>query len=138
MHADCFPQLINFEIIKIIWYNFLQCFKVSKYDFNNLEKIGLTCSENERNSESAERELQSILLCNYATKFIGKTFTATEQSAIVTELNNKRNFLLMNLEAYCPVIFDSWTCWNASLPGTVQKQPCPDFPQWGWSPSSKS
>ena len=39
--------------------------------------------------------------------------------------------------SYCPVIFDSWTCWNASLPGTVQVQPCPDFPDWQWNPSSK-
>ena len=40
--------------------------KQEKYNLNNLEKIGLISSENERNSEAAERELQSILLCYYA------------------------------------------------------------------------
>tara|TARA_X000001036_G_scaffold175339_1_gene165923 strand:- start:8219 stop:9724 length:1506 start_codon:yes stop_codon:yes gene_type:complete len=72
-----YPDLIVHRIIKNIIEK-----KESKYDFNNLEKIGLTCSENERNSELAERELQSILLCNYATKFIGKTFTATVNSIV--------------------------------------------------------
>ena len=37
----------------------------------------------------------------------------------------------------CPVIFDSWSCWRASDPGTFQQQPCPNFPQLGFSPSSK-
>jgi hypothetical protein len=60
--------------------------------------------------------------------------------------NEKQPFILFNLEnikftsvsgLYCPVIFDSLRCWNATLPGTRQVQPCPDFPDWAWSPSSK-
>ena len=38
---------------------------------------------------------------------------------------------------YCPVIYDSWNCWEASDPGTIQEQPCPNFPHLGFSPSSK-
>ena len=44
---------------------------------NELEKIGEVSSENERTAEAAEREIQSILLCNYAKKFIGRKFTAS-------------------------------------------------------------
>ena len=39
---------------------------------------------------------------------------------------------------YCPVIFDSWTCWNASLPDTPQVQPCPHFVDWRWGPTKGS
>jgi len=35
----------------------------------------------------------------------------------------------------CPMIFDSWNCWNQSKPGTVQEQPCPNFPHLGFSSS---
>ncbi|MDB2461324.1 ribonuclease R [Gammaproteobacteria bacterium] len=72
-----YPDLIVHRIIKNIIEK-----KENQYDFNNLEKIGTLSSENERNAEAAERELQSILLCNYATKFIGKTFDATVNSVV--------------------------------------------------------
>ena len=72
-----YPDLVVHRIIKNIIEK-----KDLKYDFSNLERIGLTCSENERNSEAAERELQSILLCNYAKQFIDKTFIATVNSIV--------------------------------------------------------
>ena len=72
-----YPDLIVHRIIKNIIEK-----KESNYDFNFLEKIGLISSENERNAESAERELQTILLCNYAKKFIGKTFNASINSIL--------------------------------------------------------
>ena len=72
-----YPDLIVHRIIKNIIEK-----KESQYDFNNLENIGSLSSENERNAESAERELQSVLLCSYATKFIGKTFDATVNSVV--------------------------------------------------------
>ena len=72
-----YPDLIVHRLIKNIIEK-----KEPQYNFNNLEKIGLLSSENERNAEGAERELQSILLCNYATKFIGKTFDATVNSVV--------------------------------------------------------
>ena len=34
----------------------------------------------------------------------------------------------------CPVIFDSWSCFNATTSGTVQTEPCPDFPLMKFSP----
>ena len=72
-----YPDLIVHRIIKgIIEKN------ESLYNIVNLEKIGILCSENERNSESAERELQSILLCHYAAKFVGKNFNATVNSVV--------------------------------------------------------
>ena len=37
----------------------------------------------------------------------------------------------------CPMVFDSWSCWNSTAPGTVQEQPCPNFPHLGFSPKSK-
>lgn len=72
-----YPDLIVHRIIKSIIEN-----KKIQYNFSDLEKIGLVSSENERNSEAAERELQSILLCNYAKKFIGKIFNATVNSVV--------------------------------------------------------
>ena len=72
-----YPDLVVHRIIK----NIIEKNKI-EYNSNILEKIGLLCSENERNSEAAERELQSILLCNYAKKFIGKTFDATVNSIV--------------------------------------------------------
>ena len=33
----------------------------------------------------------------------------------------------------CPMVFDSWSCWNESQPGTIQEQPCPNFPHLGFS-----
>ena len=72
-----YPDLIVHRIIKdIIEKN------KSQYNLDNLEKIGLLSSENERNSEAAERELQSILLCNYAEKFVGKKFNATINTVV--------------------------------------------------------
>lgn len=72
-----YPDLIVHRIIKNIIEK-----KQEKYNLNNLEKIGLISSENERNSEAAERELQSILLCYYAKKFIGKKFNALVNSVV--------------------------------------------------------
>ena len=40
-------------------------------------------------------------------------------------------------DGYCPMIFDSWNCWNESKPGTIQMQPCPNFPELGFSAKSK-
>ena len=37
----------------------------------------------------------------------------------------------------CPMMFDSWNCWEAASPGTVQKMACPNFPHLGFNPSSK-
>ena len=50
-------------------------------------------------------------------------------------LNCATIFPMLFIGSYCPVIFDSWTCWNASLPDTAQVQPCPDFIDWGWGPT---
>jgi len=72
-----YPDLIVHRVIKNIIEQ-----KKMQYDFNKLEKIGLSSSEFERNAESAERELQSVLLCNYAQKFIGKSFNATVNSVV--------------------------------------------------------
>ena len=72
-----YPDLIVHRVIKNIIEK-----KEMQYDFNKLEKIGLSSSEFERNAESAERELQSVLLCNYAQKFIGKSFNATVNSVV--------------------------------------------------------
>ena len=41
------------------------------------------------------------------------------------------------LDKNCPMIFDSWNCWNESKPGTIQEQPCPNFPEMGFSPKRK-
>ena len=38
--------------------------------------------------------------------------------------------------ANCPMVFDSWSCWNSTAPGTVQEQPCPNF-VLGFSPKSE-
>ncbi len=72
-----YPDLVVHRIIKNIIEK-----KQSMYNLNNLEKIGLDSSENERNAENAEREIQSIILCNYATKFIGKKFNAFVNSVV--------------------------------------------------------
>jgi len=72
-----YPDLIVHRIIKNIIEK-----KEEKYNLSALEKIGLISSENERNSEAAERELQSVLLCHYAKKFIGKKFNALVNSVV--------------------------------------------------------
>lgn len=72
-----YPDLIVHRIIKSIIEK-----NKSTYNFEKLEQIGQSSSENERNAESAERELQSILLCNYAKNFIGKKFTAYINSIV--------------------------------------------------------
>ena len=35
----------------------------------------------------------------------------------------------------CPVIFDSWNCWPATLAGKTAVMPCPNFPDFGFSAS---
>ena len=35
----------------------------------------------------------------------------------------------------CPLIFDSWSCFNSTPAGSVQKEPCPDFEIFNFSPS---
>ena len=72
-----YPDLIVHRIIKSIIEK-----SKSTYNFEKLEQIGKNSSENERNAESAERELQSILLCNYAKNFIGQKFTAYINSVV--------------------------------------------------------
>jgi hypothetical protein len=42
------------------------------------------------------------------------------------------------LDGNCPMIFDSWNCWHPSSPGSIQEQPCPNFPQLGFIPTSNS
>ena len=72
-----YPDLIVHRILKNI-------INKNKEDYNlsELEKIGEISSENERISEAAEREVQSILLCHYAKKFIGKKFDASVESIV--------------------------------------------------------
>lgn len=72
-----YPDLVVHRIIKDIISK-----KELTYTFDGLEKVGLESSENERNSESAERELQSVLLCNYAKKFVGDVFNGKVNSIV--------------------------------------------------------
>ena len=39
------------------------------------------------------------------------------------------------IPGFCPLIFDSWSCFNSTPAGTVQKEPCPDFEIFNFSPS---
>ena len=36
---------------------------------------------------------------------------------------------------HCPLIFDSWSCFNASQPGEDQHESCPDLPDLGFDSS---
>ena len=36
----------------------------------------------------------------------------------------------------CPIIFDSWTCWNYTQPDSVALEKCPDFENWGFKQDS--
>ena len=72
-----YPDLIVHRVLKNIINK-----KEESYEMNELEKIGEVSSENERTAEAAEREIQSILLCNYAKKFIGRKFTASIESIV--------------------------------------------------------
>ena len=38
----------------------------------------------------------------------------------------------------CPFIFDSWSCYNRTPPGTFQYEPCPDKPQLNFDVSRTS
>ncbi len=51
-------------------------------------------------------------------------------------LNHYKEYSANVSENACPVIYDSWNCWPAAEPGTVQEQPCPNFAHLGFSPSS--
>ena len=33
---------------------------------------------------------------------------------------------------FCPIIFDSWSCWNATPPNTTQLTGCPGFANFGF------
>ena len=35
---------------------------------------------------------------------------------------------------YCPMIFDSWSCWNSTSPGSDQYESCPNFGNLGFTP----
>ena len=72
-----YPDLIVHRVLKNIINK-----KETGYEMNELEKIGVASSENERTAEAAEREIQSILLCNYAKKFVGRKFTASIESIV--------------------------------------------------------
>ena len=41
-------------------------------------------------------------------------------------------------EDHCPMIFDSWTCFDSTAPGTEQRESCPAFPGLGYSPSREA
>ena len=34
----------------------------------------------------------------------------------------------------CPIIFDSWSCWNSTPPGQVMHEMCPSFDNLGFRP----
>jgi len=72
-----YPDLVVHRILKNIINK-----NAEDYNLNELEKAGEISSENERTSEAAEREIQSILLCHYAKKFIGKKFNASVESIV--------------------------------------------------------
>ena len=38
----------------------------------------------------------------------------------------------------CPLIFDSWSCFNASRPGEDQYENCPDLSDLGFQPQRKA
>ena len=38
----------------------------------------------------------------------------------------------------CPIIFDSWSCFNSTLPGLTQQEMCPDLPDLGFDRSRKA
>mgnify|MGYP001165650189 CR=1 FL=1 len=41
-------------------------------------------------------------------------------------------------EDHCPIIFDSWTCFDSAAPSTEQRESCPAFPGLGYSASREA
>ena len=39
---------------------------------------------------------------------------------------------------HCPLIFDSWSCFDSAAPGTEQRESCPAFPELGYSASRQA
>jgi len=68
--------------------------------------------------------------------YAGEDETQMYLSGLRDCLSNYKEYSANVSENACPVIFDSWNCWPAAEPGTVQEQPCPNFPHLGFSPTS--
>ena len=41
----------------------------------------------------------------------------------------------LNSSAFCPLIFDSWSCFNLTEAGTTQHEACPRLPDLGFDPA---
>ena len=39
---------------------------------------------------------------------------------------------------HCPMIFDSWSCFDSAAPGSEQRESCPVFPELGYSASREA
>ena len=55
--------------------------------------------------------------------------------------NNLNSFFSLNIapnSSSCPLIFDSWSCFNATEAGQVQLEACPDLPDLGFDRARKA
>jgi ribonuclease R len=88
-----YPDLMLHRIICHVLNN-------SKLDID-LEDIAQSCSEKERNAESAERDFTSLLKCEYAKKFIGQ-----KVSSFITGIHDSGIYVYLNellLDAFIPI-----------------------------------
>ena len=53
---------------------------------------------------------------------------AVKAPYLFTRLINCTKTVSLTPDGYCPRIFDSWSCFAATPPNSLQEEPCPDFP----------
>ena len=66
-------------------------------------------------------EISDMLSSNQSLYFLEDQYMFNRLLECINRVKEKT-------EEDCPVIFDSWSCFNATAAGIFQSEPCPDLP----------
>ena len=84
--------------------------------------------DNKSSLPTQENELMQLISDSKSSYFIDDDY-------LLRRLLNCIDLALNTLPEvdFCPVIFDSWSCWNTTPPYTTQYTSCPQFDNFGFT-----
>ena len=85
--------------------------------------------------ESSLETLLNEMVDPTSSHYISSEYVMYRLIECTNRMNSYRNISLRS--TMCPLIFDSWTCFNATEAGQYQLESCPQFPHLGFDHNRK-
>ena len=98
---------------------------------SNLNSSDIVITDSDPKKQSLE-SLFSLVTNPESKYFIESEYLIHRLIECANRVLEHQAVALKSDKPYCPHIFDSWSCFNATPAGTTQNEECPDFEDLGF------